>query len=315
MIKEKPIVLFLMGPTACGKSKLAINLREYLPIELISVDSALIYRSMNIGTDKPHSVDLSNHPHRLIDIKDPTESYSVIEFQNDVLKEIEKIINLNKIPCLVGGTMFYYNVLLHGLSILPSSNIKIRERLLQKKNNKNSLHEELKLIDPVSAYRIHKNDYQRLLRALEIFYISGKSLTELKKNYNYIFPYQVIQFSIMPINKEWLNNRIEFRVKKMLVSGFQEEVESLFLRGDLHINLQSMRCIGYRQMWEYLQYKNNYREMLEKIIYATRRLAKNQLTWLKKWKNVNKILYNSDSRILIHKILNVLKINMNNDFY
>ncbi|WP_044005669.1 tRNA (adenosine(37)-N6)-dimethylallyltransferase MiaA [Buchnera aphidicola] len=296
-----------MGPTACGKSKLAICLRRYLPIELISVDSALIYRGMDIGTDKPSASDLSSHPHRLLNIKDPIENYSAGEFQKDVLKEINDIIKLEKIPCLVGGTMFYYNILLNGLSILPSSNIKVREYLLDKKNEKNFLHKKLELIDPVSAARIHKNDFQRLLRALEVFYLSGKSVTELKKNNYYKLPYNIFQFAIIPPNKEWLNNRIELRIKKMLILGFQKEVEHLFLRGDLHVNLPSIRCIGYRQMWEYLEYKNSYKEMLNKMIYATRKLAKHQLTWLKKWENLNKILYNSIPNVLVKKILDVLQ--------
>jgi len=296
-----------MGPTACGKSRLSIYLRKYLPIELISVDSALIYRGMNIGTDKPNSTDLSNHPHRLLNIKDPVENYSAAEFQKDVLKEINNIIKLGKIPCLVGGTMFYYHVLLNGLSTLPPSDIKIREHLLKESNKKNFLHEKLELIDPISASRIHKNDFQRLLRALEVFYLSGKNLTELQQKNNYKLPYNIFQFAIMPPNKKWLNKRIEFRIKKMLTLGFQMEVEVLFLRGDLHINLPSIRCIGYRQMWEYLEYKNSYQDMFNKIIYATRKLAKNQLTWIKKWKNLNKILYDSNPDILIQKILNILQ--------
>ncbi|QCI22992.1 tRNA (adenosine(37)-N6)-dimethylallyltransferase MiaA [Buchnera aphidicola (Macrosiphum gaurae)] len=305
--KKKPIVIFLMGPTACGKSHLAIYLRKYLPIELISVDSTLIYRGMDIGTDKPNFSDLSSHPHRLLNIKDPIEQYSAAEFQKDVLKEIDDIIKLGKIPCLVGGTMFYYNTLLHGLSILPPSNIKIREFLLQNSHDKNFLHKKLELIDPISASRIHKNDFQRLLRALEVFYLSGKSLTELKEHNNYQLPYNIFQFAIMPPDKEWLNNKIERRVKKMLILGFQKEVEILFLRGDLHINLPSIRSIGYRQMWEYLEYKNSYQEMFNKIIYATRKLAKHQLTWLKKWKNLNKILYHPIPDILVQNILNILK--------
>ncbi|QCI21274.1 tRNA (adenosine(37)-N6)-dimethylallyltransferase MiaA [Buchnera aphidicola (Hyperomyzus lactucae)] len=296
-----------MGPTACGKSKLAMCLRKYLPIELISVDSALIYRGMDIGTDKPSFSDLSSHPHRLLNIKDPVEYYSASEFQNDVLKEINNIIQLGKIPCLVGGTMFYYHVLLYGLSVLPPSNIKTREFLLQKANDKYSLHEKLELIDPISASRIHKNDFQRLLRALEIFHLSGKNLTELKKYNNYQLPYTVFQFAIIPPNKEWLNNKIEFRVRKMFMLDFQQEVEFLFLRGDLHINLPSMRCIGYRQMWEYLEYKTSHKEMFNKIVFSTRKLAKRQLTWLKKWENLNKILYNSNTNILVEQVLDTLE--------
>ncbi|WP_044035135.1 tRNA (adenosine(37)-N6)-dimethylallyltransferase MiaA [Buchnera aphidicola] len=292
-----------MGPTACGKSKFALYLRKYLPIELISVDSASIYRGMDIGTDKPSINDLSVHPYRLLNIKDPIENYSAAEFRHDVLKEINNIIKLGKIPFLVGGTMFYYHVLLYGLSNLPSSSIKLRQYLLDNNKNNFYLHKKLTLIDPISAQRIHKNDFQRTIRALEIFYLSGKTLTALKKHHYNKLPYNVLQFALIPPSKEWLNNQIEMRIRKMLIMGFQKEVEALFLRGDLHINLSSIRCIGYRQMWNYLEYKNSYKEMFNQIVYATRKLAKNQLTWLKKWKNINKILCNSNPEILLEKIL------------
>lgn len=306
---KKPVVIFLMGPTASGKSQVAISLRRYLPIELISVDSALIYRGMDIGTDKPNSLELLHHPHRLLNIKDPSEYYSSGEFQLDVLNEISEIIKLGKIPCLVGGTMFYYKILLNGLSFLPPSSIKLRENLLRQQKNENFLHKKLELIDPISANRIHKNDLQRLLRALEVFYLSGKSLTELTNNHNYHFPYTVFQFAIIPTNKELLNKKIEYRTNKMLEIGLQKEVENLFFRGDLHINLPSIRCIGYRQMWKYLEYKITYKEMLYQIIYATKKLAKHQLTWLKKWKNINK-LYGLNHTTIINEILCILKKNI-----
>lgn len=305
LYNNKPIIIFLMGPTACGKSQFATYLRKYLPIELISVDSALIYRGMDIGTDKPSIADLSMHPYRLINIKDPIEHYSAAEFYHDVLKEINNIITFGKIPFLVGGTMFYYHVLLNGLSTLPPSNIELRQNLLKKNNQEYFLYNQLRLIDPISAQRIHKNDNQRLLRALEVFYLSGKNLTELTNYHNHQLPYTIFQFALIPPNKEWLNNKIESRIRKMLISGFQKEVEILFLRGDLHINLPSIRCIGYRQIWEYLEYKNSYQEMFHKIIYATRKLAKNQLTWLKKWNNIDKILCNLHPDILLEKILKI----------
>ena len=180
---KKPSIFFLIGPTGCGKSKIAIYLRKYLPIEIISVDSALIYRGMDIGTDKPDALDLKIHPHRLLNIKDPSEIYSAAEFRRDATKEIKNILNLGKIPLLVGGTMFYYHVLLHGLSDLPPSNFEIRKYLLnQEKCNKYFLYEKLKIIDPISANNINQNDSQRLLRVLEVFYISGKTLTSLKNN-------------------------------------------------------------------------------------------------------------------------------------
>lgn len=293
-----------MGPTACGKSQFAIHLRSYLPIELISVDSALIYRDMNIGTSKPSDFDLLIHPHYLLNIKDPLESYSVVEFQKDVLKIIVKIIQSGKIPCLVGGTMFYYQTLLYGLSILPESNYKIREYILQNIKNKNCLHKQLQLIDPISAMRIHRNDIQRVLRALEVFFITGKTFTELTKDNSYILPYTVLQFALMPPSKEWLYKTINLRLDRMLSSGFQKEVESLFYRSDLHIQLQSIRCIGYRQMWKYLEYKISYQEMVHEIIQSTRKLAKHQFTWLKKWKNIY-ILDNQNFDLSVAKILNI----------
>jgi tRNA dimethylallyltransferase len=201
--------------------------------------------------------------------------------------------------------MFYYKILLDGLSPLPPSNTKLREYLSQKKHNQDTLHKKLKLIDPVSANRIHKNDFQRLLRALEVFYLSGKNLTTLIKEKKYKFPYTALQFAIIPPNKAWLHQKIEARIKKMLILGLQEEVELLFHRGDLHIDLPSIRCIGYRQMWEYLEYKISYQDMFNKIVYATKMLAKHQLTWLKKWKNVNILTYSSIYNVLIEKILNV----------
>lgn len=299
--------LFLMGPTACGKSKFVIYLRKYLPIEIISVDSALIYRDMNIGTDKPNDFYLLHHPHSLLNIKDPSESYSAAEFRKDALNEIKKIIKIGKIPCLVGGTMFYYQVLLYGLSNLPASNIKIRQLLLDKnRNKKNFLHEQLSFIDPISASRIHKNDHQRLLRALEVFYVSGKTLTDLKKNIFSKFPYGVIQFCMMPPSQIWLYEKIEERIKNMFFLGFQKEVENLFFRGDLHKNLPSIKSIGYRQMWEYLEYKTTYSEMFYKIIFATRKLVKHQLTWLKKWKNIHYLNSSLSHHILLKKILNLL---------
>ncbi|QIQ41557.1 MAG: tRNA (adenosine(37)-N6)-dimethylallyltransferase MiaA [Buchnera aphidicola (Aphis urticata)] len=304
---KKPIIFFLMGLTGCGKSKLAIYLRKYLPIEIISVDSALIYRDMDIGTDKPNYWDLKMHPHRLLNIKDPSEIYSVAEFRKDAYKEIQSILKLGKIPLLVGGTMLYYHVLLYGLSNLPPANFEIRQYLLEKvKCNQYFLYEQLNLIDPISANNIHKNDFQRLLRALEIFYISGKTLTSLKNNMLNKLPYNIIQFSILPKSKEWLYEQIESRVKKMLILGFQKEVENLFYRGDLNKQLPSIRCIGYRQMWAYLENQINYEDMILKIIFSTRKLAKHQLTWLKKWKNVY-FLVSSHPSIIFKEMLKIFK--------
>ncbi|XBC38698.1 MAG: tRNA (adenosine(37)-N6)-dimethylallyltransferase MiaA [Buchnera aphidicola (Melaphis rhois)] len=290
-----PLVIFLMGPTACGKSALAVKLRQLIPVELVSVDSALIYRGMNIGTAKPTSRELLDNPYYLIDIKDPIEVYSVGEFHKDVLKIIEHIFSLGRIPLLVGGTMFYFRILLDGLPQLPTANNKIRSYLYSMvKTKKNFLYNKLREIDFESSKRIHPHDIQRILRALEIFYISGKTLTHLTKLKKYQFPYKVVQFSIMPRNKNWLVNNICTRFSNMLKSGFQKEVEHLLNRGDLNINLPSMRCVGYRQMWNYLINNLSYDDMIHKSISATKKLAKNQLTWLKNWSNIN-TLKNDDN--------------------
>ncbi|XBC43596.1 MAG: tRNA (adenosine(37)-N6)-dimethylallyltransferase MiaA [Buchnera aphidicola (Meitanaphis flavogallis)] len=297
-----------MGPTACGKSTIAMKLKRLLPVELISVDSALIYREMDIGTDKPTRAELLCDPYHLINIKDPSEAYSVGAFQRDALKVIKHVLSLGKIPLLVGGTMFYFKTLLEGLPKLPASNYDVRSYLyLINKKNKTTLYNKLRKIDPISSTRIHPHDFQRVLRALEIFYISGKTLTELTKLKNYIFPYKVIQFSIVPQDKNWLVDNIYARFKKMLLLGFQSEVERLLHRGDLNSELPSMRCVGYRQMWSYLTKNISYEEMIYASIIATQKLAKSQLTWLKNWKNLYKLKSNDNLDVLSHKIVRILK--------
>ncbi|XBC41537.1 MAG: tRNA (adenosine(37)-N6)-dimethylallyltransferase MiaA [Buchnera aphidicola (Nurudea yanoniella)] len=296
-----------MGPTACGKSLLASKLRELIPIELISVDSALIYRGMNIGTAKPTQLELFHNPYHLINIKDPVERYSVNEFQRNALKAIKYIISLGKIPLLVGGTMFYFKVLLEGLPQLPSSNYNVRLHLYSMKERKNFLYEKLKKIDIESSKRIHPNDIQRIVRALEIFYTSGKTLTELTKFKSYTFPYKVIQFSVIPYSKSWLKNNISVRFYKMLSLGFQDEVKYFLNRGDLNINLPSMRCVGYKQMWNYLSKNLSYTDMIQESISATQKLAKNQLTWLKNWKNVNVLKNFGNIDTLSNKIVGIVK--------
>lgn len=304
---HKSLVIFLMGPTSCGKSLLAMKLREILPIELISVDSALIYREMNIGTAKPSNFELLKYPHFLINIRDPSEIYSVGDFYKDVVKVIKNVHSMNKVPLLVGGTMFYFKMLLEGLSILPPANNDIRNDLLRlsKRNHSGFLFNKLKLIDPISAKRIHPNDIQRILRALEVFFISGNTLTELTQKKNFI-PYNVIQFSMVPKSKQWLLNNIKMRFKKMLSRGFEYEVKQLLNRGDLNSNLPSMRCVGYRQMWNYLVNNFNYDEMVYESLKATRRLAKSQLTWLKTWKNLNMLCSSEKSSVLITRIMDVI---------
>lgn len=274
-----------MGPTASGKTDLAIRLRQTLPVEVISVDSALIYKGMDIGTAKPSPSELSAAPHRLIDILDPTESYSVMNFREDALREMADITSQGKIPLLVGGTMLYYKALLDGLSPLPSANPTIRAEIEAKATQFGwqALHTELLNIDPVAGKRINPNDSQRINRALEVFYISGKTMTELTEQQGEAIPYRIMQFAIAPQDRTVLHQRIEQRFHKMMKLGFEQEVRKLFARGDLHIELPSIRCVGYRQMWEYLEGKISLDEAIFKGICATRQLAKRQITWLRGW--------------------------------
>ncbi|MGF7453856.1 tRNA (adenosine(37)-N6)-dimethylallyltransferase MiaA [Pasteurella bettyae] len=283
---SQPTAIFLMGPTASGKTDLAIQLRQELPVEVISVDSALIYKGMDIGTAKPSEEELALAPHRLIDIIDPAESYSAANFRSDALREMQKITAQGKIPLLVGGTMLYYKALLEGLSPLPQADEKVRLEIEKKAQKLGwpALHQELSQIDPVSAERINPNDSQRINRALEVFYISGKSMTELTEQKGEEIPYNILQFAIAPQERALLHERIELRFHKMLELGFQQEVEKLYRRGDLHIDLPSIRCVGYRQMWEYLRGDYSYEEMIFRGIAATRQLAKRQITWLRGWK-------------------------------
>ena len=283
---SKPKIISLMGPTASGKTAFAMALYDRYPIDIISVDSALIYRGMNIGTAKPTQSELQIYPHKLIDICDPSESYSAANFRSDAISVIENTLNNGRIPLLVGGTMLYFKALIEGLSPLPAANSEIRQQIEEKANKYGwqSIHEELKKVDPVSASRIHPNDPQRLNRALEVYLISGKSLTELTQHSGELLPYDIMQFAIMPPDRAELHQRIEQRFLQMLELGFEDEVKRLMKRGDLHPNLPSIRCVGYRQMWEYLSGEISYDEMVFKGICATRQLAKRQITWLRGWK-------------------------------
>ena len=274
-----------MGPTASGKTDLAIALRQQLPVEVISVDSALIYRGMDIGTAKPSQAELERAPHRLIDILDPAESYSVMNFREDALREMAEITAQGRIPLLVGGTMLYYKSLLDGLSPLPSADPSIRAQIEAKAEQIgwSGLHHILSQIDPVAAERINPNDSQRINRALEVFYISGKTMTELTASQGEGIPYDIIQFAIAPQDRAVLHQRIEQRFHKMLDLGFEQEVRKLYERGDLSVDLPSIRCVGYRQMWEYLAGQISLDEAIFKGICATRQLAKRQITWLRGW--------------------------------
>lgn len=285
---QRPTVIFLMGPTASGKTALAIELAKRLPCDIISVDSALVYRGMDIGTAKPSAAEQAQAPHRLLDLIDPTEAYSAADFRRDALREIESIVAQRRIPLLVGGTMLYYKALLEGLSPLPAADPLIRQAIETEAEQIgwDALHAQLQQIDPVSAARIHPNDPQRLSRALEVYRISGKTLTELTQTKGEQLPYRTLQFAIAPTDRELLRQRIAERYNLMLSQGFEQEVRALYQRGDLHADLPSIRCVGYRQMWEYLEGKMSYDEMVYRGIVATCQLAKRQMTWLRGWENV-----------------------------
>ncbi|MCL1114512.1 MULTISPECIES: tRNA (adenosine(37)-N6)-dimethylallyltransferase MiaA [Shewanella] len=282
---NRPKVVFLMGPTASGKTALAIDMATQHNCEIISVDSALIYRGMDVGTAKPTAQELALAPHRLIDILDPSESYSAADFRRDALTAIEDIIARGKTPLLVGGTMMYFKALLEGLSPLPSADDAIRQQILLQAETEGweSLHRELCAIDPVAGQRIHPNDPQRLSRALEVYRISGKTMTELTQTKSAGLPYDVVQFAIAPNDRSVLHQLIAKRFAMMLEQGFVDEVARLKAREDLHLDMPSMRCVGYRQCWQYLDNEFDHATMVDKATAATRQLAKRQLTWLRSW--------------------------------
>ncbi|OOF30730.1 tRNA (adenosine(37)-N6)-dimethylallyltransferase MiaA [Salinivibrio proteolyticus] len=288
MTNPLPKAIFLMGPTASGKTDLAIALRKTLPVEIISVDSALIYRGMDIGTAKPTADELAQAPHRLIDIRDPSQAYSAADFRDDALTAMAEIVAQGKIPLLVGGTMLYFKALLEGLSPLPSADPEVRDAIEKEaqQHGWEALHQQLCHIDPVAGARIHPNDPQRIMRALEVFRVSGHTLTALTEKKGDPLPYQVHQFAITPQDRGELHRRIELRFAKMVEAGFEQEVRSLYERGDLHPDLPSIRCVGYRQMWDYLAGRCTHEEAVYRGICATRQLAKRQITWLRGWENV-----------------------------
>lgn len=284
-----PPAIFIMGPTAAGKTDLAVDLVDKYPCELISVDSALIYKGMDIGTAKPDDATLARAPHKLIDFLDPSESYSAAEFRRDALIEMKTTTESGKVPILVGGTMLYFRALENGLANMPDADTAIRERLTQeaKVNGWKTLHDRLTEIDPESAKRIHPNDPQRLQRALEVFEISGISMTELhRRASDNALPYRLLKIALIPSDREWLRQRASLRFDLMIEAGFMDEVKTLYERGDLYEKLPSIRCVGYRQAWEYLEGKVDYEEMKFRAITATRQLAKRQLTWLRSEKAI-----------------------------
>nr|WP_246173002.1 tRNA (adenosine(37)-N6)-dimethylallyltransferase MiaA [Thermochromatium tepidum] len=273
-----------MGPTASGKTDLALQLVERLPCEIISVDSAMIYRGLDIGTAKPGPEILARTPHRLIDILDPTESYSAARFREDALAAMHEISTRGRIPLLIGGTMLYFRALQQGLARLPSADAEVRAALdaEAKRLGWAAMHARLAKLDPDAAARIHPNDPQRIQRALEVQALSGRAMSDLIRNARHeALPFRLLKLARAPSDRAILNARIERRFRGMLELGLVDEVSQLWARGDLTPDLPSMRCVGYRQVLNYLRGESTWDDMVQRGIIATRQLAKRQLTWLR----------------------------------
>jgi tRNA dimethylallyltransferase len=277
--------VLLMGPTGSGKSDLAIELAERLPLEIVSVDSTLVYRSMDIGTAKPTLKVRERIRHHLIDIRDPAESYSAGEFQRDAQSAMQDIWRRGRHPLLVGGTMLYFHALTEGMARLPQADLKLRAEIDAQAVERGwtALHQELARVDPEAAARIHVNDPQRIQRALEVYRLTGETITKLQQDRLSVFAdVNVIEFAIAPLERAKLHTKIELRFKAMLEAGFVAEVRRLYERGDLSLEHPSMRAVGYRQIWRYLTGRSALNEATEQGIAATRQLAKRQLTWLRR---------------------------------
>ena len=294
-----PPAIFLMGPTASGKTGLAVELVRRLPLEIISVDSAMVYRGMDIGTAKPDAEILSIAPHRLIDILDPAQAYSAARFRADALREMAEITARGNVPLLVGGTMLYFRALYEGLSALPEADLAVRARIDAQAAERGwaSLHARLGDVDPLAAARIHPNDQQRVQRALEIYELTGQPMTDhCARPRSEILQYSINRLILMPDNREELRARITERFDGMLSKGLMDEIAVLHRRGDLHPGLPALRAVGYRQIWQYLDGAFSYRDMVIAVRTAGHRLAKRQLTWLRAEHNARR--FDSDARPL-----------------
>ncbi|PKM36051.1 MAG: tRNA (adenosine(37)-N6)-dimethylallyltransferase MiaA [Gammaproteobacteria bacterium HGW-Gammaproteobacteria-10] len=283
--KAKPTAVFLMGPTASGKTSLSVRLAEALDAEIISVDSALVYRGMDIGTAKPTEAERGGIAHHLIDILDPSEAFSTGQFRSRTLELIADISSRGKLPLLTGGTMLYFNALNHGLAQLPTADATVRAELDKELEHigKEAMHRRLAQVDPDSAARIHPNDPQRVQRALEVYRLTGRTLTELfSEAETQPLPFRAVKLIIAPQDRKLLHEIIAKRFHQMLEKGLVEEVEILYRRGDLSEKMPSIRAVGYRQVWSYLQGEYDHAAMIEKAIVATRQLAKRQFTWLRR---------------------------------
>lgn len=296
-----PPAILLMGPTASGKSALALALADALNGEIISVDSALVFKGMDIGTAKPTIAERGGIPHHLIDILDPAEAYSTGQFRTDALRLLADITRRGKLPILVGGTMLYFNALTQGLAELPAADAGVRAQLdddLQRLGSA-ALHQRLHAVDPAAAARIHPNDPQRIQRALEVFVVSGKPLSSFFGNTQPL-PYRALKLIIAPEERATLHRIIAERFRQMLRAGLVEEVEALYRRGDLSEKMPSIRAVGYRQVWAYLAGEDDYDAMAEKGIIATRQLAKRQFTWLRR--ETDALRYHSAEHSLLKQV-------------
>lgn len=308
-----PMALAIMGPTASGKTRLAIDLAQALSGEVISVDSGLVYRGMDIGTAKPSLEERRGVPHHLIDILDPSEAFSTGQFRTQALALMDEIQARGRIPILAGGTMLYFNALLHGLADLPSADPEIRRRLDEEalRSGWAVMHERLREIDPAAAARIHPNDPQRIQRALEVFYITGSNLTTLQQDavrQNDALPCRIMRIQLTTANRDNLRARIAARFHDMLKQGFVAEVEALYSRGDLHEDLPSMRAVGYRQAWSYLKGECGYDAFVERAVIATRQFAKRQLTWLRR--ETGQFSYDAETADIGSRILSDIRSSM-----
>lgn len=287
---QLPPALFLMGPTASGKTDLAVALAQQGSYEIISVDSALIYRNMDVGTAKPDVELLAKAPHHLINMLDPKESYSAADFRRDALELMADITARGRIPLLVGGTMMYFKMLQQGMASLPTADAAIRQRLLDEAEQFGwvHLHQCLAEVDAVAAQRIKPTDTQRLQRALEVFELTGKPLSYWhQQQAAEAIPYDITAVAIAPTDRAILHERIALRFHLMIENGLVDEVRRLYQRGDLNTAMPSIRAVGYRQVWQYLEGELSYDEMIERGIIATRQLAKRQMTWLKSWDDLH----------------------------
>ena len=301
-----PPAIFLMGPTASGKTGVAVELAQHLPVELISVDSALVFRDMDIGTAKPDAATLARAPHHLIDIIDPTEAYSAAAFRKDALRLMADITARGKIPVLVGGTMLYFKALREGLSPLPQADAEVRAKLdaIIAQHGIEHLHAELAKVDAETAARLHTTDTQRIQRAMEIYQLTGQPMSKLiKQQEQEPLPFRILPIALIPSDRAVLHQRIAVRFADMIKQGLVDELHGLREKYPLHREMTSMRCVGYRQAWEYMEGEIDAAGFLEKGIAATRQLAKRQLTWLRSTENIGVDCLSADYGLQVRKLI------------